>query len=433
MAEMSCRGGNVPQARSLYQKALAMEPKNLDALLGAARMEDREGRMDVARHAVPARRRRRIRNNPTVLNDLGLCLARQGKLPEAERALARAVQLEPAKPLYRNNIAKVLVEMNRMDAACTHLAAVYPPAVVNYNMGVLLYQRGRDAEAERFLAAALAIDPRMEPARALLAEIAARGAGVPDGAGAHGSGDATAGQIAAATQRLDRRRRPMPPQTIPRRRRRCCRRRSDRADADAAGAMQSRELACRRRTAASSSGVDGETTVGTRLRLSRPWRRWTPSIAATRRSAPRAGPASPAAASRRLPATVGGRVERLARDRRCPRSDRRRLAAARRCMNDAKHDRADQRERSGRPAGPSPRPPRVAESTSCSSMNVAPDFVSTRLVARRSATRSFALRARGLRRDLRVARLHGSSRDRASAADRRETPASPFDPPASES
>jgi Tfp pilus assembly protein PilF len=170
MAEMSCRAGNVPQGRSLYQKAVSLEPKNVEALLGAARMEDREGRMDVA-VTLYERAAAAEPKNPSVFNDLGLCLARQGKMPEAERALARAVQLEPAKALYRNNIAKVQVEMNRMDAACGHLAAVYPPAVVNYNMGVLLYQRGRAAESERFLAAALAMDPSMEPARTLLSEL----------------------------------------------------------------------------------------------------------------------------------------------------------------------------------------------------------------------------------------------------------------------
>lgn len=170
MAELSARGGNVPQARQLYQKALAAEPKNLEALLGAARMEDRENHLDTAT-MLYQRAADAYPNNPTVLNDLGLCLARQGKLPEAERALLRAVQLDPAKSLYRNNIAKVEIELNRIDVAVSHMAAVYEPPVVNYNMGVLLYQRGRNAEAEHFLNAAIAADSRMEPARVVLARI----------------------------------------------------------------------------------------------------------------------------------------------------------------------------------------------------------------------------------------------------------------------
>jgi Flp pilus assembly protein TadD len=172
MAEMALHGGNAEQARQLYQKAIAEQPKNLNALLGAARMEDREGRLDVAvmlyQRAAAAHPK-----NPTVLNDLGLCLARQGKLPAAERVLVQAVQLEPTKPLYRNNLAKVEVELNRIDAACQHLAAVYPPPVVNYNMGVLLYERGRTAEAQRFLLTAAGMDPALGAAQTLLAEIRA--------------------------------------------------------------------------------------------------------------------------------------------------------------------------------------------------------------------------------------------------------------------
>jgi len=172
MAEMALHGGNVEQARQLYQKAISQEPKHFNALLGAARMEDREGRLDVAvmlyQRAAAAHPK-----SPTVLNDLGLCLARQGKLPVAERALVQAVQLEPTKPLYRNNLAKVEVELNRLDAACQHLAAVYPPPVVNYNMGVLLYERGRTVEAQRFLLTAAGMDPALGAAQSLLAEIRA--------------------------------------------------------------------------------------------------------------------------------------------------------------------------------------------------------------------------------------------------------------------
>jgi hypothetical protein len=94
-------------------------------------------------------------------------------LPAAERALIQAVQLDPAKPLYRNNLAKVEVELNRLDVACQHLAAVYPTPVVNYNMGVLLYERGRVAEAQRFLLTACGMDPTLGAAHSLLAEIRA--------------------------------------------------------------------------------------------------------------------------------------------------------------------------------------------------------------------------------------------------------------------
>ena len=170
MAEMSHRGGDVDQARRLYQQALALNPNDLEALLGAARMEDRLGRLELAAYLYDRTARAHPRN-PTVLNDLALCLARQGDLPAAHAALQQAVQFDPRKPLYRNNVAKVLIEMNRPEEALAHLSAVHSPAVANYNMGVLLAERGRPGEAAHYLTTATGIDPQMAPAHLLLAQV----------------------------------------------------------------------------------------------------------------------------------------------------------------------------------------------------------------------------------------------------------------------
>ena len=169
LAQMSHRSGNIPQARQLYQKALAKDPNHLDALVGAARMEDREGRLDVAlmlyQRAAAAHPR-----NAMALNDLALCHARRGELPAAHQILEQAVRLEPQKTLYRNNLAKVLVELNSLQPAMVHLTAVHQPAVANYNMAVLLSERGRQAEAGQYLSQALTLDPHMESARVMLAQ-----------------------------------------------------------------------------------------------------------------------------------------------------------------------------------------------------------------------------------------------------------------------
>jgi len=170
MAQLSDQGGKADEARALYQQALVIEPANLKALLGLARLEDREGRMDEA-----------LRNyqlaaganpkNAQVLNDLALCHARLGQLPVSLHLLNQATQYQPQKPLYRNNIAKVLIEMNRIDEAINHQAAVHPPAVAQYNVGLLLHRRGRTPEAIHFLTAATHIDPQLEAAGMLLSRI----------------------------------------------------------------------------------------------------------------------------------------------------------------------------------------------------------------------------------------------------------------------
>ena len=168
MAELAYRGGNAEQARQHYQQALSMDKKCVDALLGLARLEDREGRLAQAT-ALYQQAAKVAPKNPTVLNDLSLCLARQGKLPDAYRTMVAAINIEPKRELYRNNMAKVCIEMNRLDEALANLNSVHTPAVAQYNMGVLLQQRGRYAESSRYLATALRMEPRMEAARILLA------------------------------------------------------------------------------------------------------------------------------------------------------------------------------------------------------------------------------------------------------------------------
>jgi tetratricopeptide (TPR) repeat protein len=166
MAELSDKGGNTDQARELYQKAYSLEPDDLPALLGHARLEDRQGRLD---DAIPIYQKAITAHpqNTTLLNDLAICYARKKQLQTSLNLLEQAVQLQPDKLIYRNNIAKVLTEMDRQEEALVHLAVVHPPAVAHYNLGFLLAQRGRMEEATQFLAQATAIDPEMHTARIL--------------------------------------------------------------------------------------------------------------------------------------------------------------------------------------------------------------------------------------------------------------------------
>ncbi len=168
MAQISDQGGNTAHARAMYEKALSLDAKNLDAMLGLARMEDREGNLPealkvyqqaVSLHPQDAR----------AYNDLGLCQARCGELQKSYQSLDQAVRINPQKQLYRNNIAKVLIEMNQVNQAVTHMSAVCKPDVANYNMAVLLAERGRTPEAVSFLQKALAANPQMTDASTLLA------------------------------------------------------------------------------------------------------------------------------------------------------------------------------------------------------------------------------------------------------------------------
>jgi tetratricopeptide (TPR) repeat protein len=178
IAQACERQGDVAQARQHYQRALAQWPGNVALLRQAARMEDRQAQYPVAeslyRQAVASDPR-----HPGALNDLGLCLARQGKLEASMQAIEQAIQLQPHEARYRNNAAIVLVEMRQDQQALAHLAAVHGSAEANYNLGQLLVQRGRADEAAPYFVAAIEQRPDMQAAHEALARLQGPDAATP--------------------------------------------------------------------------------------------------------------------------------------------------------------------------------------------------------------------------------------------------------------
>ena len=75
------------------------------------------------------------------------------------------MQLDPRNPLYRNNLATVLVDQNRLPEAFANLREVHGDAAAYYNMGYLLNKKGQTEAAEHNFTQALLIDPNMVPAQ----------------------------------------------------------------------------------------------------------------------------------------------------------------------------------------------------------------------------------------------------------------------------
>lgn len=118
--------------------------------------------------------RRAIGADPTsaaAVNDLGLCLARQGRLAPSIATFRQAILMRPDKQLYRNNIATVLVEEGQTEEAMAHLKTVYPPATAHYNLSQLMARAGDQDGAVAQLQLALTADPSMTPARQALAQL----------------------------------------------------------------------------------------------------------------------------------------------------------------------------------------------------------------------------------------------------------------------
>jgi tetratricopeptide (TPR) repeat protein len=166
------------EAIAQYEKALAMKPTDLTALVSLARLNDRQGNS----HKAVELYQRALKSHPTsglAHNDLGLCYARQKQWQRATEELSKAVELQPGNPKYRNNLATVMVELGRTDDALKQLAAVNNEAVAHYNLAYLLQQKGQSSLAVMHLQQAVTKDPTLSPAHEMLAQL--MGTAAPQG------------------------------------------------------------------------------------------------------------------------------------------------------------------------------------------------------------------------------------------------------------
>lgn len=164
MAKLHEKSNQFAMAEEQYRRALQMDAKYLDALLGLGRLQDRQGDFQAALNTY----QRAVKYHPgnaAAWNHLGLCLAQQGRLADAADALQKAVNLEPRRELYRTNLAVIFVEAGRTEDALRQLRAVQDEAEAYYNLGYLLGKKGDSAAAARYFNLALQRKPDFEEAR----------------------------------------------------------------------------------------------------------------------------------------------------------------------------------------------------------------------------------------------------------------------------
>lgn len=179
IASLLAQRGDLAGAEAAYRAALARDPAFLPALVNQAAFEEARGRPEAAEALL----RRAVAAHPAEaepLYALALLQVRRGRAVEAEGALAAAVALAPGEPRYAYAQALALHRLRRVDEAVAVLARHPRHRDSLIALATFERDRGRLAEAERYAAAALALDPGDRDAAALVGQIRARrGAGRP--------------------------------------------------------------------------------------------------------------------------------------------------------------------------------------------------------------------------------------------------------------
>ena len=132
--------GNLLEARNSYNKVLEKNSKNIDALLGLARLDtqlnrlsDAEARLQKAQKVSP--------KNPQVMAAVGQFYAVQRDWPRALEQLKAARTLSPYEPTFPFQLGVVQARSGDLDAALISLTEAVGPAEAHYNLAVILQER----------------------------------------------------------------------------------------------------------------------------------------------------------------------------------------------------------------------------------------------------------------------------------------------------
>jgi Flp pilus assembly protein TadD len=159
-----------------FQKALELNPKNIEAHVGMGASLTHLGRVQEAK--VHLERAIEIRPQSAEAHEaLGNLLARQGKFPEAAACFREAIRLDPSLAVAHFRLGTVLLDLGPIDEAKRHLAEAVrlepgdPKAICS--LGAALLREGSPDQAAAYYRRALALDPKLLAALTDLASLLA--------------------------------------------------------------------------------------------------------------------------------------------------------------------------------------------------------------------------------------------------------------------
>jgi tetratricopeptide (TPR) repeat protein len=193
--------GNLGEARKKYSEVADAKPKNLEAVLGLARIDQLSGMSHEAEQGF-LRAQKLAPDAPEALNALGQFYASEKRWPDAVTQLNKAMLAAPAEKSYRYNLAVAMAYNGDIEGALPHFVRTVGDAEAHYNVGLILKDQARYAEAEEHLLLAVTKKPDLHQAQVWLDEVRHEQettlSQAPAGSGVHTAALQTGGHSAAS-------------------------------------------------------------------------------------------------------------------------------------------------------------------------------------------------------------------------------------------
>jgi tetratricopeptide (TPR) repeat protein len=165
---LSARYDNNPQerekkldkARVAYKRALEIEPANLEAALGLARvyghLRDYERAFEVYQKAM-----RQHPQRARMWYEMGMAYAQCKDFTSAVSCYQKAVDLDRENRTYAKALGLMLARAGRPQEALPLLTRLYGEAKANLNLARMMHQMKQDDQAKAYLQSALQRDPNL--------------------------------------------------------------------------------------------------------------------------------------------------------------------------------------------------------------------------------------------------------------------------------
>lgn len=165
--------GEYAEARRKYREIQIAYPDNLEAHLGMARIEMLTGRSKQSEQILSDL----VKDHPestAVRISIGQMYAQQERWDEAIRAFEDACEIDPENQDCRYELGVAFARIGNYDQALSHLSFSVGEPAAHYNIGYILHEQGRDADAAEWFQNALNLHPDHQTAdksKAMLAKL----------------------------------------------------------------------------------------------------------------------------------------------------------------------------------------------------------------------------------------------------------------------
>ena len=163
LGQIEMRGGKVSEARAAFGRAMELDPTSVEALTGLVRL-------DVRGKALPTAIRRveeytsKVTDNPSAFVLASRTYAAAGALPEAEVAVKKAIELDPAYLEAYGLLGQLYVRQQKLSEARREYESVIkqrPSDITAHTMvGMLLQAENRQSEARQVYERVISLDGR---------------------------------------------------------------------------------------------------------------------------------------------------------------------------------------------------------------------------------------------------------------------------------